>query len=96
MDDPQLVGHAMMVAALVWFLRREARGKSAVPPILAMAAVGFYKHNIVAVPVTALLWLVMQDWRRAVVAGCRRYCRGGGSGSRSAWRSTATSFWPIC
>ena len=26
---------------------REARGKSAVPPILAMAAAGFYKHNIV-------------------------------------------------
>ena len=66
MDDPQLVGHAMMVAALVWFLRREARGKSVVPPILAMAAVGFYKHNIVAVPVTALLWLALQDWRRAV------------------------------
>ena len=66
MDDPQLVGHAMMVAALVWFLRREARGKSAVPPILAMAAAGFYKHNIVAVPVTALLWLALQDWRRAV------------------------------
>jgi hypothetical protein len=66
MNDPQLVGHALMVAALAWFLARDAKGKSAVPPFLAMAAVGFYKHNIVAVPVTALLWLVIHDWRRAV------------------------------
>ncbi len=67
MDDPQLVGHALMVGALAWLLDREARGKSAVPPIAAMAVAGFYKHNIVAVPATAMLWLAMQDWRRAVV-----------------------------
>ena len=66
MNDPQLVGHALMVAALAWFLARDARGRSAVPPVLAMAAVGFYKHNIVAVPVTALLWLAIHDWRRAL------------------------------
>jgi len=67
MNDPQLTGHALMMAALVWLLAREARGRSAVPPILAMAAAGFYKHNIVAVPVTALLWLGLPDWRRAVL-----------------------------
>jgi hypothetical protein len=56
-----------MMGALVWLLAREARGKSAVPPILAMVAAGFYKHNIVAVPLTALIWLAIKDWRRAVV-----------------------------
>jgi hypothetical protein len=66
MNDPQLVGHALMVAALVWFLARDIQEKSEVPPFLAMAAVGFYKHNIVAVPVTAFLWPLLQDWRRAV------------------------------
>jgi hypothetical protein len=66
MDDPQLVGHVLMMGALAWFLSRDARGKSAVPPVLAMAAAGFYKHNIVAVPVTALAWLALNDWRRAV------------------------------
>jgi hypothetical protein len=65
MNDPQLVGHMLMMGALAWFLAREARGKSAVPPILAMAAAGFYKHNIVAVPLTAGLWLIRRDWRRA-------------------------------
>ena len=67
MNDPQLVGHALMMGALVWFLDREARGRSAVPPVLAMAAAGFYKHNIIAVPVTALAWLAIKDWRRALL-----------------------------
>lgn len=66
MNDPQLAGHALMMGALVWFLHREARGRSAIPPILAMAAAGFYKHNIIAVPVTALAWLAIRDWRRAL------------------------------
>jgi hypothetical protein len=66
MDDPQLVGHVLMMGALVWLLDREARGRSAVPPIIAMAAAGFYKHNIIAVPVTALAWLALKDWRRAI------------------------------
>jgi hypothetical protein len=66
MDDPQLAGHALMMGALVWFLAREAAGKSVVPAIVAMAAAGFYKHNIVAVPVTALGWLALNGWRRAV------------------------------
>jgi hypothetical protein len=66
MDDPQLTGHVLMMSALAWFLHREARGRSAVPPILAMAAAGFYKHNIIAVPVTALAWLALKDWRRAM------------------------------
>jgi hypothetical protein len=67
MNDPQLVGHVLMMSALAWFMAREARGKSVVPPILAMAAAGFYKHNIAAVPLTALIWLAIKDWRRAVV-----------------------------
>ena len=66
MDDPQLTGHMLMMGALAWFLHREQRGRSPVPPVLAMAAAGFYKHNIIAVPVTALAWLAIKDWRRAV------------------------------
>jgi hypothetical protein len=67
MNDPQLVGHVLMMGALVWFMAREAHGKSVVPPILAMAAAGFYKHNIAAAPLAALIWLAIKDWRRAVV-----------------------------
>ena len=67
MNDPQLVAHVLMMSALVWFLAREAHRKSTVPPVLAMVAAGFYKHNVVAVPFTALLWLAIKDWRSAVL-----------------------------
>jgi hypothetical protein len=55
-----------MMGAFVWFIARETRGGSVAPPILVMAAAGFYKHNIVAVPLTALIWLAIKDWRRAL------------------------------
>ena len=41
MNDPQLVAHVLMMGALLWLIGREARGQSAVPPILAMAVAGF-------------------------------------------------------
>jgi hypothetical protein len=55
-----------MVAALSWFLARDQAGKSAMPPILLMVVAGFWKHNIVAVPATTLVWLVLRDGRRAI------------------------------
>jgi hypothetical protein len=65
MNDPQLAGQFMMLAALSWFLARHKAGKSAEPPILLMALTGFWKHNIVAVPVAVIGWLWLADWRRA-------------------------------
>src|SRR5712691_3471972 len=66
MNDPQLAGQLVMVAALLWFLVRDKAGKSAEPPILLMALAGFWKHNIIAVPATVLLWLLLRDGRRAL------------------------------
>ena len=65
-NDPQLAGEAMMGAALVWFLARDKAGKSAEPALLLMVIAGFWKHNIIAIPLTAILWLVIRDWRRAL------------------------------
>src|SRR5712691_1286028 len=66
MNDPQLGGQFVMVAALLWFLVRDKAGKSAEPPILLMVVAGFWKHNIIAVPATVLLWLLLRDGRRAL------------------------------
>ncbi|HEY2134529.1 MAG TPA: hypothetical protein VGH49_01500, partial [Xanthobacteraceae bacterium] len=66
MNDPQLAGQFVMVAALAWFLARDRAGKSAEPPILLMVLAGFWKHNIIAIPATVLVWLMLRDWRRAV------------------------------
>ena len=37
MNDPQLVGHVLMLAALSWFLARDKAGKSAEPPLLLIS-----------------------------------------------------------
>ena len=66
MNDPQLAGQFIMVAALSWFLARDKAGKTAELPILLMALAGFWKHNIVAVPATVLAWLWLRDGRRAL------------------------------
>lgn len=66
MNDPQLFAQLIMTVALVWFLERDHRGLSAVPPILLMVVAGFIKHNIVVIPATVLLWLAIRDGRRAV------------------------------
>jgi hypothetical protein len=64
MDDPQLTGQLIMLAALSWFMVRDKAGKSADPPILLMALAGFWKHNIIAMPATILAWLWLRDgWR---------------------------------
>ena len=64
MNDPQLGGQFIMLAALSWFLARHKAGKSAEPPIALMALAGFWKHNIIAMPATAIAWLWLRDgWR---------------------------------
>jgi hypothetical protein len=65
MDDPQLFAQALMIAALVWFLISEKHGRTLVPAVLLMVVAGFFKHNIIAVPVTALGFVALKDWRRA-------------------------------
>jgi hypothetical protein len=65
-NDPQLAGEAIMGAALVWYLARDQAGKTTVPALMLMVVAGFWKHNIIAIPLTAMLWLVLRDWRAAV------------------------------
>jgi len=65
-NDPQLAGEAIMGAALVWFLARDRDKRSALAPLLLMVAGGFWKHNIVAIPLTAIVWLLLRDGQRAL------------------------------
>jgi hypothetical protein len=65
-DDPQIVAELAMVAALSWFLARDRAGKPADPAILLMALAGFYKHNVVVIPATMLIWLLLRDGSKAL------------------------------
>jgi 4-amino-4-deoxy-L-arabinose transferase-like glycosyltransferase len=66
MDDPQLLAHALMALACLSFLRAAKRMRGYTAPVLAMVVAGFFKHNIITMPLAALLWFAMRDWRPCV------------------------------
>ncbi|MGP8124127.1 MAG: hypothetical protein ACLP8B_26860 [Xanthobacteraceae bacterium] len=72
-SDPQLAGQAIMGAGLVWFVARDRAGRSCLPPLLLMVCAGFWKHNIVAIPLTAVAWLAFRgglaSWRAIALSG---------------------------
>ena len=60
MDDPQLLGHAVQLAALLLLLRGRI-----VAAALIFAASVFIKHNLLALPLAATAWLFWQDRQQA-------------------------------
>lgn len=68
MNDPQLFAQAVMAAGLLLFLRAVDHNTSLIAPILIMVLAGFIKHNIIAMPMTAFLWLAIQQPRRFPLA----------------------------
>jgi hypothetical protein len=65
-NDPQIAGLAIMGAALVWFIARDRAGNAPDPALLLMVLAGFWKHNNIGIPLSAISWLVIRDWRSAV------------------------------
>ena len=60
MDDPQLLGHAVQLAALLLLLR----GRTLVAALMFAASL-FLKHNLLALPFAAAAWLFGRDRRQA-------------------------------
>jgi hypothetical protein len=56
MDDPQLLAHAMQIFALLLLLRERTLAAAA-----GFAVSLFLKHNLLALPLAALLWLWQRD-----------------------------------
>jgi len=65
MNDPQLAALAIMCGGFVWAVRRQQAGRAVEPAVLVMVAAGFFKHNIAAIPLAALIWLAMEQPLRA-------------------------------
>jgi hypothetical protein len=64
MDDPQLLAHAVSLGGLVALL---GRGRFAVPAAAALFVAAFFvKHNVVALPIAATVWLFLDDRRKGV------------------------------
>jgi hypothetical protein len=60
MDDPQLMGHAVQLFALLLLLRRHI-----VAAAVIFSASLFFKHNLLALPLATAAWLLWQDRQTA-------------------------------
>lgn len=68
MNDPHLLGQAVMCAGFTWFIGRANSRQPTEPAVLLMALAGFIKHSLIAIPASALLWLAFDRPRQAVRA----------------------------
>ena len=57
-NDPQMLGHALQLAALLLLLRERL-----ILSALLFAVSLFIKHNLLALPLAGALWLIWQDYR---------------------------------
>jgi hypothetical protein len=67
LNDPHLLALSLMCLALLWFLRRDP-ARAPEPVILLMVMAGFYKHTLIATPITVLAQLARRDSRIALRA----------------------------
>jgi len=81
MNDPQPIALAVMAGGFVWFVRRLQAGKAVEPAVLVMVAAGFFKHNMAAIPLSALIWLAMENPKPALP---KRALRAAGVGLLAA------------
>ena len=70
MNEPQLLSEAIMAFGFLGFLIARSNNRGYVGPVLVMALAGFVKHNIIAMPLTAFLWLGLHCRREAVKCFC--------------------------
>jgi uncharacterized membrane protein len=70
MNEPQLLSEAIMTFGFLGFLIARSNDRGYVWPVLVMALAGFVKHNIIAMPLTAFLWLGLHRRREAVKCFC--------------------------
>ncbi len=78
-NDPSLLGLAVMGLALAYFLNCLRSGRAVELAIACMVFAGFVKHNMPAIPLAALIWLVMTNRRagvRAILFGAA-FCAAG-------------------
>ncbi|WP_165498206.1 glycosyltransferase family 39 protein [Siculibacillus lacustris] len=66
MNDPSVLTVAIMAVGFALFVRADARGRTGSAGLAVMVVAGFFKHNVVTLPVTAVIWMATTRGRRAV------------------------------
>ncbi len=67
-NDPTLLALALMVAGFAWCLHLLDAGRTVLPAIAVMVVAGFFKHNLVVLPIVVMMWLASLNVRRAMGA----------------------------
>jgi hypothetical protein len=65
MDDPQMLAHAVSLCGLLVLAQKASSRTGVAAAALLFVAAFFVKHNVVALPVAAFLWLLFEDRKRA-------------------------------
>jgi len=65
MDDPQMLGHALDIAALLLVLRDPGTMRATFGSAALFVLAGFVKHNLFVLPLAVATWLAIYDRRRA-------------------------------
>ncbi len=68
-NDPTVPALAVMMVGFTWFLVCMDARRSVLPAVALMVVAGFFKHNLVVLPVVALIWYAQQDLAGAARAG---------------------------
>jgi hypothetical protein len=63
MDDPQLLGQAVMSTGFAIFAAAPRRGRNVAVAAAIMVTAGFIKHNIFGMPLAVTIWLAQYDRR---------------------------------
>ena len=66
-DDPQLAGHAISVAAIPLVFRERRSAGTLMAAALLLSLGVFTKHNLIALPLAIVGWLAVSDRRAALV-----------------------------
>jgi hypothetical protein len=67
LNDPQLLGLAVMLAGLIALLSRQGAGGHLIVAALLLVLAGLIKHNLLALPLAITAWLFLTDRRALVV-----------------------------
>ena len=63
-NDPQLLAQAIMIIGFSLFIKAMEQDRNYWIAIFVMVIAGFFKHNIITMPLTIMLWLVIQKkWK---------------------------------
>ena len=64
MNDPQLLAQCIMLGGTLLFLKALAQERTPWAGLAVMVIAGFFKHNIIMLPASVLLWLLLRGEKK--------------------------------